>query len=596
MTNITNVLLQPFAFFSTANERVYWLYLLTSFTIALFLKIIYYSDSKQQSNLVGFIFPKHIVLHSSALNDYVFFYANVLFQSAFVTAWFSSLSITVADKVQSCLLQTAPFLQGILTEENIILASIFTLCLALAADFAIFLAHYLQHKIPLLWEFHKVHHSALVLTPITVYRMHPVDNLLNFSLGGFFSGTALALINFLSDNKTVIYQISGGNLFFILFFLLGYNLRHSHVWLSYGAFFSKIFISPAQHQIHHSAAAKHFDKNLGFIFAFWDNWFNTLYIPKSKETIIFGLGDETENKKFASFWSLYLMPFLILAKNFQFSMLLQPKRYLSILVFAAIVAPAVYLSNSKAVLLPPGQVFIEEMTWPEVRQALDNGFSTVLIPSGGTEQNGTHVVLGKHNFIVKYTAGRIALQLGKTLVAPVMAYVPEGDINPPTGHMRFAGTLSLSEAVFAQVLEETASSLKQHGFKVIAFIGDSGGNQAMQQQVAAKLNKLWQNQGVKVMQVNRYYELTPQLAYLNNQGFSALQIGQHAGIRDTSELMAVYPQGVRTSQLRNNSNADFAKTGSDGDTTKAAGILGQHLLELKITAAVEQIKQIIATK
>lgn len=591
MTNTIATLIQPFEFFNSISERVYWLYLLTSFTIAFFLLIVHKSESNGRHCLINFIFPKHIILHPSALNDYGFFYANVLLQKTFVLAWFSSVSLVVSDKVQILLLMAVPTYQGTLTENNLLLYLTFTVFLVLAADFAVFLSHYLQHKLPLLWEFHKVHHSAQVLTPITVYRMHPVDDILNFSLGGFFSGTALALVLFLSAGKVNIYNVAGSNLIYILFYLLGYNLRHSHVWLSYGPFWSKIFISPAQHQIHHSEKVAHFDKNFGFMFAFWDNCFNTLYIPEARESIVFGLGT-TENKKFATFWSLYLMPFVNIAKNFQLSMLLQPKRYLSILVFAVIVAPAVYLNNSKTIPLPLAkQVFIEDMTWMEVQQAINSGFSTVLIPTGGTEQNGAHMVLGKHNFIVKYTAGRIAEQLGKTLVAPVIAYVPEGNITPASEHMRFAGTLSVPETVFAQTLEATASSLKQHGFKVIAFIGDSGGNQTAQQQVATKLNQLWRSQGVKVLQVNRYYDLKQPLSYLNNHGFSALEIGQHAGIRDTSELMVVYPQGIRTVQLADNSQADFVKVGSDGDTTKASSILGQHLLELKISAAVDQIKE-----
>ena len=584
--------MQPLAFFSHPTERVYWLYLLTAFALAFFLRIAYSSSSSNQASLGAFIFPKHIVLHPSALNDYAFFYANVLLQKTFILGWFASVSLVVSEKLQNNLLNVVPGLHGSLTTSNPIMVMTLTIFLVLAADFAVFLAHYLQHKLPLLWEFHKVHHSAQVLTPLTVYRMHPLDDMLVFSLGGFLSGTALGLTLFLSAGKVNIYNIAGSNVIYILFYLVGFNLRHSHVWLGYGNFWSKIFISPAQHQIHHSEKPAHFDKNFGLMFAFWDCWFNTLYIPKSKETITFGLG-EVENKNFATFWSLYLMPFLNVAKNFQLSMLLQPKRYLSVLVFIGIVAPAIYINNSKLapLTLPTGQVYLEEMTATEVRQAVNNGFNTVLIPTGGTEQNGTHMVLGKHNFIVKYTAGRIAEKLGKTLVAPVIAYVPEGNISPATGHMRFAGTLSVPESVFAQTLEATATSLKQHGFKMIAFIGDSGGNQAVQQQVTNKLNQIWKSQGVTVLQIDRYYDLNQQLTYLNSQGFSALEIGQHAGIRDTSELMAVYPQGIKISQLNDNSHADFLKTGSDGDTSKASSILGQHLLELKINAAVAQIRQ-----
>jgi creatinine amidohydrolase len=213
------------------------------------------------------------------------------------------------------------------------------------------------------------------------------------------------------------------------------------------------------------------------------------------------------------------------------------------------------------------------------------------VPTGGTEQNGPHVILGKHNYIVKYTAGKIAEKLGHTLVAPVVTYVPEGTILPPDGHMRFAGTLSVVEATFEAVLEATAASLKQHGFKVIALVGDSGGNQAAQQRVAEKLSSLWRESGVRVVQVEDYYRNNGQIAYLANQGFSMPQIGGHAGIRDTSELMFVRAEGVRGRFKENHSGADFALIGADGDAGKASPALGRILLDLKIEAAVRQIRK-----
>ena len=122
-------------------------------------------------------------------------------------------------------------------------------------------------------------------------------------------------------------------------------------------------------------------------------------------------------------------------------------------------------------------VYLEELTWMEVRDALAAGKTTVIIPTGGTEQNGPHMVLGKHNYLVHYKAGEIAKRLGDALVAPVLAYVPEGNIDPPTGHMRWHGTITTPEEVFVQVLESAARSLRQRGFADIAFVGDSGGNQ-----------------------------------------------------------------------------------------------------------------------
>ena len=109
----------------------------------------------------------------------------------------------------------------------------------------------------------------------------------------------------------------------------------------------------------------------------------------------------------------------------------------------------------------PQSVFLEDLTWIEARDAIAAGKTNVIIPTGGTEQNGPHMVLGKHNYLVKYKAGEIAKQLGNALVAPVVAYVPEGDIDPPTGHMRFAGTITTPQDVFAKVLEYAARSFKQ---------------------------------------------------------------------------------------------------------------------------------------
>lgn len=112
-------------------------------------------------------------------------------------------------------------------------------------------------------------------------------------------------------------------------------------------------------------------------------------------------------------------------------------------------------------------IMLEEMTWQEVANAIKEGKNTVIIPTGGTEQTGLHIVLGKHNYILGYTAPKIAENLGNALVAPIIKYVPEGDFNPPTGHLKFSGTLSLRPETFAAILEDSARSLKQHGFKII---------------------------------------------------------------------------------------------------------------------------------
>jgi creatinine amidohydrolase/Fe(II)-dependent formamide hydrolase-like protein/sterol desaturase/sphingolipid hydroxylase (fatty acid hydroxylase superfamily) len=587
---MVNVLTSPFALFMTTGDRLYWVYLLTSFTIAFFLSIFRKQDSqKAGTSSLAFVFPKDIVFHRSAVNDYIYFYTGMLLQVAFIAGLFSSLTYVVSHKVEAGLNEWLADFKGLGHGEVGGLAT--TLFLALVADFALFFSHYLQHKIPWLWEFHKVHHTAEVMTPITVHRMHPVDSLLAFGMGGLMSGAALGCIHFLMGDQVVLYNVGGTDIILILFYLAGYNLRHSHVWWSWGPVFSRIFISPAQHQIHHSDAPRHFDKNMGFTFAIWDGLFGTLYVPKEKEALTFGLGPK-ENEKFSTFWSLYLMPFINLAENFKLGMLLQPKRYLSVLVFLLVVGPAVYLSRTgSSSVTAPASIYLEDMTWQEVRDAIQAGSTTVIVPTGGTEQNGPHVILGKHNYIVKYTAGKIAEKLGYALVAPVVTYVPEGTILPPDGHMRFPGTISVAEATFEAVLESTAASLKQHGFKMIALVGDSGGNQAAQQRVAEKLTSLWRESGVRVIQVSDYYQNNSQIAYLANQGFSAPQIGGHAGIRDTSELMFVRAEGVRGRFKEDHSGADFALVGADGDAGKASPALGRILLDLKIDAAVRQIRK-----
>ena len=123
-------------------------------------------------------------------------------------------------------------------------------------------------------------------------------------------------------------------------------------------------------------------------------------------------------------------------------------------------------------------IFLEDLTWTELRDAIGAGKTTIIVPIGGTEQNGPAMALGKHNRRVKLLCERIAVALGNALVAPVIAYVPEGAISPPSGHMRFPGTISVPEAAFEAILESAARSFKQHGFKDIVFLGDHGGYQA----------------------------------------------------------------------------------------------------------------------
>ena len=162
-----------------------------------------------------------------------------------------------------------------------------------------------------------------------------------------------------------------------------------------------------------------------------------------------------------------------------------------------ILAAALALLAAHATAQTPDTVFIEELTWTEVRDAIKAGKTTVILPTGGTEQNGPHMVLGKHNFIIKYTSEQIARKLGNALVAPVVAYVPEGNLNPPSGHMRYPGAITLPNEYFMKLVEYAARSFKVNGFTDIVFIGDSGGNQDGMRQVAELLKRGYSDADVK---------------------------------------------------------------------------------------------------
>ena len=254
---------------------------------------------------------------------------------------------------------------------------------------------------------------------------------------------------------------------------------------------------------------------------------------------------------------------------------------LVLVMFAVGWLPGVVLAQA------PGTVFLEDLTWTEVRDALAAGTTTVIIPTGGTEQNGPHMVLGKHNFLVRYKAGEVARRLGNALVAPVMAYVPEGNVDPPTGHMRFPGTITTPPEVFQQVLEFAARSFRQHGFIDIALMGDSGGNQASQAVVAERLNREWADTPVRVHHLTDYYP-GPGDAWLVTQGEREEDVGSHAGMHDTTALMFLNPAMLRLDELAPHTSGDGS--GVVGNPARSTAAYGEQILEMQIDAAVRQIR------
>jgi len=266
---------------------------------------------------------------------------------------------------------------------------------------------------------------------------------------------------------------------------------------------------------------------------------------------------------------------------------------------AAIAAAAILLSIAwpqQLLTAPlPSTVALKDMTWVEVRTAIQSGYTTVIVPTGGIEQNGPHMILGKHDVIVSQAADAIARTVGQTLVAPVVSFVPQGNYDPPTGHLRFPGTIGVPEPVFAATLDGIARSLKAGGFKTIVFIGDHGTSQPVQKAVAGRLTSEWAGTGVRVVTIDAYYDDKAQIQQLLAQGQTRDTIGQHASIIDSSELMSIAPNGVDLSRYRKIS-LGLEPTGITGDPSAATPQLGKTLLAMRIEAASAAIKALLATQ
>jgi creatinine amidohydrolase len=272
-----------------------------------------------------------------------------------------------------------------------------------------------------------------------------------------------------------------------------------------------------------------------------------------------------------------------------------------------IVAICGALMSASLPALAQKSVYLEELTTAEVAAMVKNSPaipSVVIIPVGGTEQNGPHMAIGKHNVRVKVLAGRIAQQLTSanlpTIVAPVVSYVPEGSINPPTEHMKWPGTVSISEDTFKSMLLSAARSFKQHGFTDIVLIGDHGGYQSALAAVEATFNKDAKSDGkskAKVHFIADYYQATAStqssyIAALRAKGLSDYEIGTHAGSADTSLQLAIDPSTVKPEKF-----AESAKLGRPGgtlgDPRAASAVLGQVGLDATVKMSVLAIQKAI---
>jgi creatinine amidohydrolase len=250
--------------------------------------------------------------------------------------------------------------------------------------------------------------------------------------------------------------------------------------------------------------------------------------------------------------------------------------------------------DAKNPLPAPNTVWMEEMTWMDVRDALAAGKTTAIIATGGMEPNGPWLVTGKHNYVLQANCDAIARKLGNALCAPIVKFVPEGNIAEPSGHMRSPGTISMREETYRAILTDITHSLKQHGFKTIIYIGDSGGNQSGQRYVADSLNKLW-NANPMVLHIQDYYtynKVGEQMASKIRE--DSLGDGMHDDPVITLNMFMTDPKSVRYEERVKAKKATINGF-SIADKQKNAA-LGREIIDFRTQYTIDAINKSIANR
>lgn len=274
----------------TGSSHLYWPFLISTVVLALISYAVY--ERKKGFSLrkaLRFCFPKEIYLHPSAIVDYKVFVANAFVVPTMAIAT-NVIYLWVAQPATDWMASAfGPNLNP--PPKGGMTFVLFTITMALLVDLGTFVTHTLHHRIPFLWSYHRVHHTAEVMTPLTLFRKHPFYDTLGVLCFAPIDGVFRAVIFYLFWGYYSPIMFASANILMTLFRFMGANLGHSHIWVSWGPVFNRIFMSPAQHQIHHSIDPRHVNKNLGEVFAIWDWLVGTLYVPRGKETLTFGIAD-----------------------------------------------------------------------------------------------------------------------------------------------------------------------------------------------------------------------------------------------------------------------------------------------------------------
>jgi len=234
-------------------------------------------------------------------------------------------------------------------------------------------------------------------------------------------------------------------------------------------------------------------------------------------------------------------------------------------------------------------VFVEDLTWMEIRDAMQAGTDTVIVATGGVEMNGPYLVTGKHNIILRGATEAIARKLGHSLVAPIVPFVPEGDIDPPSSHMRYPGTISVSEETYDRLLTDICTSFKSHGFRRIVLLGDSGGNQAGMKRVAEALSQKWQGTKTRIAYIPEFYDNAAITAYLEQNGVHQESEGLHDDFVNTSQMAAISPASIRTEQRIAAGN--FRINGVNLAPVETTAEWGRKIFEFRADGTVKAIEK-----
>ena len=291
----------PFGYFLDTEKRIHVLYLFSSLVLAYFV----YRKSQVQESFLAYFFDKESWASKSAFVDYGLFFFNA-FVKVFLIGPYLVFGIYLSYKIEGFLPDVLGYPDSSLGPTSILI--LFTITLVLLSDFSTYVVHFLFHKVPMFWEFHKIHHSATSLNPITQYRLHPVELIINNAKGIIVLGLVTGIFRHFSANPINEIEVIGANVFSFAFLLFGANLRHSKVPLKYFGWLEYVFISPYQHQIHHSNKEEHFDKNMGSKLAIWDWMFGTLVRSNAVPAIQFGIG-KAEETKYDSLWRKFVDSF-----------------------------------------------------------------------------------------------------------------------------------------------------------------------------------------------------------------------------------------------------------------------------------------------